>query len=394
MDLWPVIVFAALACLVVLHTVYRESAHRRERLQAQHDFNSASLRQIEEANQLFKAQQAALFNSMVEGVLILDENGKIQLINESLKQLFGIKQEIAGKTLLEAFRLPQLTVLEKKLQESKVVREFELEIVQQERRFIEINAAIIFNEEGTMEGTIFVFHDLTRITQLENTRQEFVANVSHELRTPLSLIKGYVQTLLDGAKDDPALTTKFLHKIEKHTNQFTYLIEDLLTISRLESGNVFLNLEKTSLKVLADRVVEDLQSRADEKQVKILNLVNHQVVEVDADRMHQVFLNLVDNAIKYCGSNGEVVIGAAKEGNDSLKVWVKDNGPGIAPEARQRVFERFYRVDRARSRDSGGTGLGLAIVKHIVQAHGGEVWVESQVGVGSTFYFTLPVGHI
>lgn len=394
MDLWPVIVFAALAGLVVLHTIYREYLHRRERLQAQQAFNSAALRQVEEANQLFKAQQAALFNSMGEGVLILDEFGKIQLINESLKQLFSLTNDITGKTLLEAFRLPQLTVLEQRLQESKVVREFELELVQQERRFLEINASLIYNEQGQLEGTIFVFHDLTRIKQLENTRQEFVANVSHELRTPLSLIKGYVQTLLDGAKDDPALTTKFLQKIEKHTNQFTYLIEDLLTISKLESGKVFLNLEKTSLKALADRVVDDLQARADEKQVKLVNEITNHAVEVDVDRMHQVFLNLVDNAIKYCGKNGEVIIGASRQGENEVKAWVKDNGPGIPQEARLRVFERFYRADRARSRDSGGTGLGLAIVKHIVQAHGGEVWVQSQVGVGSTFYFTLPGGHV
>ena len=387
------VLFATLVVLVVVFTIYRERLHRKEWLRTRQECNFETLQQIEEANQLFKAQQAALFNSMIEGVLILDEHGKIQLINESLRQLFNVSQNIIGKTLLEAFRLPQLAVLEQKLHESKVVKEFELELLQQERRFLEINAALIYNDKGSLEGTILVFHDLTRIIQLENTRQEFVANVSHELRTPLSLIKGYVQTLLDGAKEDPKLTTRFLHKIEKHTNQFTFLIEDLLTISKFESGKVFLNMERTSLKSLADRVVEDLQARAAEKQIKVVNEITNYSVEVDADRMHQVFLNLIDNAIKYCGQGGEVEIGASQEGDNLVKAWVKDNGPGIPQEARQRVFERFYRVDRARSRDFGGTGLGLAIVKHIVQAHGGEVWVQSQVGVGSSFYFTLPIGH-
>jgi len=254
-----------------------------------------------------------------------------------------------------------------------------------------VNAAAVLDGAGTPHGSILVFRDLTRIKQLENTRQEFVANVSHELRTPLSLIKGFVETLLEGAKNDPDLTSRFLKTIEKHTDRLTYLIEDLLTISRLESGEVLLNLQALDLREEIERVKEDLQSRAREKQISILNEVpEHSVAKADSDRLQQVFFNLIENAIKYGRTEGHVWISAGVRPKDGMmEVSVRDDGPGIPPEGRERVFERFYRVDRARSRDTGGTGLGLAIVKHIVQAHGGEVWMTSGVGEGTTFFFTL-----
>jgi two-component system phosphate regulon sensor histidine kinase PhoR len=238
---------------------------------------------------------------------------------------------------------------------------------------------------------ILVFHDLTRLKQLENTRQEFVANVSHELRTPLSLIKGYVETLISGAKDDPGVATRFLQTIEKHADRLTYLIEDLLTISRLESGQVVMNIQKVGLQSVANDVVNDLQSRADDKKVILENQVPAEVmVRADADRIQQVLFNLVDNAIKYGRTDGHVWIGALAVDNRMIEVSVRDNGPGVPPDAIERVFERFYRVDKARSREQGGTGLGLSIVKHIVQSHGGEVWAKSAVGQGTTFLFTLP----
>jgi two-component system phosphate regulon sensor histidine kinase PhoR len=239
---------------------------------------------------------------------------------------------------------------------------------------------------------VLVFHDLTRLRQLERTRQEFVANVSHELRTPLSLIKGYCETLIDGARQDPAVALRFLQTIEKHADRLTFLIEDLLTISRLESGQVVLNLQPVELAPLVARLLEERQSRVRDKAVRVRNDVPADlIVRADADRIEQVLLNLVDNALKYGGPAVEVTVGARRREEDGLvEVWVKDTGPGSAPEHRERIFERFYRVDRARSREQGGTGLGLSIVKHIVQSHGGEVWVNSEVGRGSTFCFTLP----
>jgi two-component system phosphate regulon sensor histidine kinase PhoR len=257
-------------------------------------------------------------------------------------------------------------------------------------RWLEINASAILDRDGTQHGAIIVFHDLTRMRQLENTRQEFVANVSHELRTPLSLIKGFVETLLDGAKSDPELCDRFLRTIEKHTDRLTYLIEDLLTISRLESGQIVMNLHPVELHTEASHVLDDLGSRAQRKNVTLENLVPAGLrAKADTDRLEQVFFNLVENAIKYGRADGHVTIGAQPRLDGKVELWVKDDGPGIPSDSRERVFERFYRVDRARSRETGGTGLGLAIVKHIVSAHGGEVWVKSEVGQGATFFFTL-----
>jgi two-component system phosphate regulon sensor histidine kinase PhoR len=226
---------------------------------------------------------------------------------------------------------------------------------------------------------------------LENTRREFVANVSHELRTPLSLIKGFVETLLDGAKNDPETATHFLQTIEKHTNRLTYLIEDLLTISRLESGQIVMNRQPVNLHEEVARALEDLQARAAEKNVTLENLVPTGLRALaDADRLQQVLSNLIENAIKYGRDAGRVSIGAKARSENEVEIWVRDDGPGIPAGARERVFERFYRADRARSAESSGTGLGLSIVKHIVQAHGGEVGVNSEPGTGTTFFFTLP----
>jgi len=217
-----------------------------------------------------------------------------------------------------------------------------------------------------------------------------VANVSHELRTPLSLIKGYVETLIDGAKDNPEVATRFLQTIEKHADRLTFLIEDLLTISKLESGQVAMNLQKMDLREAVQRPLDDLQGKAAAKGVMLLNEVPAEfTVRADADRIQQVLTNLVDNAIKYGRRDGHVTISAKAAPHERVEVCVRDDGPGIPADATERVFERFYRVDKARARDAGGTGLGLSIVKHIAQAHGGEVWVESALGKGAAFYFTL-----
>ena len=200
-----------------------------------------------------------------------------------------------------------------------------------------------------------------------------------------------METLLDGAKSDPETATHFLQTIEKHTNRLTYLIEDLLTISRLESGQIVMNLQLVELREEVARVLDDLQTRVKEKQAALDNLVPAGLwARADADRLQQVLFNLVENAIKYGRSAGRVSIGAKARSESEVEIWVRNDGPGIPPESRERVFERFYRVDRARSAETGGTGLGLSIVKHIVQAHGGEVGVSSEPGKGTTFFFTLP----
>lgn len=384
----------ALAGAVVLHLWWRGRYGRlqTELLKDRQNLTSEQKRHDQEATQK-AAEQQALFNSMTEGVLILDQAGRVQLVNRSLQEFFGLKTDVRGQTMMEAFRLQPLAELAKRLPQERTVQALELELPGVKRRWVEVNAAAVLDKAGAQHGGILVFHDLTRLKQLENTRQEFVANVSHELRTPLSLIKGFVETLRDGAKDDPELAARFLRTIEKHTDRLTYLIEDLLTVSQLESGQIVMNLHEVDLHEEASHVLDDLQSRAAEKNVTLRNNMPAELrARADADRLQQVLFNLVENAIKYGAVSGNVAVGGAPNNNGKVEVWVRDDGPGIPGEAKERVFERFYRVDKARSRESGGTGLGLSIVKHIVQAHGGEVWVKSEAGSGATFFFTLPKG--
>ncbi len=385
---------AVLIGAVALHFWWRR---QHEELQAEvrraREQLEAAQKQHYQAISRIEAEQQALFNSMSEGVLILDPAGRVQLVNRSLLEFFGLKVDVRGQTIMEAFRLQELVEVTRRLPQERTVEGVALELPGANTRWLQFNAAAMLDREGTQRGSILVFHDLTRLKQLENTRQEFVANVSHELRTPLSLIKGFVETLLDGAKDDPELAGRFLRTIEKHTDRLTFLIEDLLTISRLESGQIVMNLHEVELRKEAAHVMEDLQARAAGKNTTLLNKLPPDLrARADTDRLQQVLFNLVENAIKYGRSEGTVTIDGRNNGAGHVELWVQDNGPGIPTEARERVFERFYRVDRARSRETGGTGLGLSIVKHIVQAHGGEVWVKSELGQGATFYFTLPQG--
>ncbi len=338
-----------------------------------------------------ETKQQAVFNSMVEGLLILDENNRVQFANPALAQLFNLPRDVCGRSLMETLRLHELQMLaQRALQEGRVTG-YEIRLPGESPRVFQVNAASVRDPDQALAGTILVFHDLSRLKQLESVRQEFVANVSHELRTPLSLIKGYVETLLDGAKDDPAVATRFLQTIEKHADRLTFLIDDLLTISQLESGQVAFNFQPLDLRAQAEQVLSDLGGRGSERKVTVLNEVPAGLmVRADGDRLQQVLFNLVDNAIKYGHAGGVVRLGGRTRPDGNIEGWVADNGPGIPAEAQDRIFERFYRVDRARSREQGGTGLGLSIVKHIIQSHGGEVRVESTPGKGTVFTYWLP----
>lgn len=336
------------------------------------------------------AQQAAVFNSMVEGVVLLDGDDRILLANRRFNEFLGLQVEPRGQTLMEATRNHELADLVADLSAEAPVCERELRLPGLDERWLDANAAAIFGENQTRTGSVIVLHDLTRLKRLERNREEFVANVSHELRTPLSLIKGYTETLLDGAKDDPAVAVKFLQTIDRNAERLKLLIEDLLTISELESGRMRLQLQPVSLPVFVGKLVEDFQPRASSRNVRFVNEVPELVVSADPNRLGQVFSNLVDNAIKYGRPEGTVTLRARQAEEGMIELCVADDGPGIPEEARERVFERFYRLDKARSREQGGTGLGLSIVKHIVQNHGGRVWVESEPGKGSRFYFSLP----
>jgi two-component system phosphate regulon sensor histidine kinase PhoR len=343
----------------------------------------------ERAARQVQTQQEALFNSMIEGLLLLDEHGRIQLANRAFSDLFGLTTPVRGKTIVEALRLTELAALVESVTPQEQLLGHELRLAGLSERWLQINAAAISDANGKQRGTVLVVHDLTRLKQLERARQEFVANVSHELRTPLSLIKGYVETLLDGAKDNPEVETKFLQTIQRNSERLQFLIEDLLTISELESGRIRMNLQNLALRPMVEKALGDLSARARTKRVTLTNHLPEVTVRADADRLQQVFGNLVDNAIKYGRLEGSVTVSGNTLNDDTFEVCVQDDGPGIPAEALERVFERFYRVDKARSREQGGTGLGLSIVKHIVQSHGGRVWAKSEPGKGAAFFFTL-----
>lgn len=385
--MWVALTVLSLAALVVVHFSWRRR-FMRARQAAEQQMRKLSEEQ-QRAGLQARAQQEVLFNSMIEGLLLLDHHGRVQLANRAFSALFGLSVDIRSRTIMEALRLHELADLVDFLGTQKQVLGYELRLPGSAERWLQVNGAAIFDGSGHRRGTILVFHDLTRLKQLERTRKEFVANVSHELRTPLSLIKGYVETLLDGAKDNPEVAAKFLQTIDRNAERLKLLIEDLLTISELESGRIKLQLQTLSLNAVVKKVLEDYRSRAGNKGVKLISEMPNLSVRADPDRLEQVLGNLVDNAIKYGREGGTVKVGGRAVDEVQVEIAVQDDGPGIPPDALERVFERFYRVDKARSREQGGTGLGLSIVKHIVQSHGGKVWVRSEVGQGATFCFTI-----
>ena len=387
--MWPALTILACVALVALHFWWRR------RLDLDREAAARNLEAIKQQQQQTaleqQTQQGAIFNSMQEGLLLLDKVGRIQMANRAFAELFDGTDDVRGKLLLEAVRWHEAAELAERLGPEQSWITCELRFPGPSELWFQVSAAAIKNQEGGRLGTLLVFHDLTRLKQLERTREEFIANVSHELRTPLSHIKGYTETLLGGAKDDPEVATRFLHTIARNAERLQLLIEDLLTISELESGRVTLKLQPLPLQSVVGKVFDDFKTRAEAKTVTLTNSTSGVKVNADAIRLEQVLSNLVDNAIKYGRTGGNVTIGARSADDGKVEVFVRDDGPGLPADSLERVFERFYRVDKGRSREQGGTGLGLAIVKHIVQSHGGTVWAKSEAGRGATFYFTLPV---
>src|ERR1017187_6205960 len=335
---------------------------------------------------------AALFDRMVEGLIVVDAGGRIRLANREGASLFGFGAPAAGKSILEATRHHEVAAVVARLDRELEVLGHELRIDSMDApRFLQVNALALPDGGGASHGAILAFHDLTRLRQLEGVRQEFVANVSHELRTPLSLIKSAAETLLDGGSGDPAILSRFLNIIDKHANRLALLIDDLLLLSTLDSGGLRLDRQPLPFRATVQDAIDDLLPRALARNATLENMVpGALVVLADNDRMRQVIFNLIDNAIKYGRPGGKTSVGGRVLENGRIEITVVDDGPGIPIEAQERIFERFYRVDKARSREQGGTGLGLAIVKHVIQAHGGEVRVESEPGSGSSFIFWLP----
>ncbi len=337
---------------------------------------------------------AAIFKSMVEGVIVVDESGRIISVNSTIERLFGVEdKEAKGKMFLEAVRNNNIFDCIDGVLKSGRAMSREVSLNLPVRGVFHVNAVPIF-EDDEVKGCLTVIHDITEIRKLETMRRDFVANVSHELKTPLTSIKGFVETLLEGAMDDKENNRQFLKIIQEHANRLDGLIGDLLSLSHLESKEISLERKEFNLKEQADEVIAGFKSQLKKKNIEIKNdLTPGLMVKADKTRIGQVLTNLVDNAIKFNKDNGRVKIYSDASGH-GIKIVVEDSGIGILEKDSLRIFERFYRVDKARSRELGGTGLGLSIVKHIVELHGGSVGVESVEGLGSKFWFILPKqGH-
>jgi two-component system phosphate regulon sensor histidine kinase PhoR len=268
-------------------------------------------------------------------------------------------------------------------------RSAEIDMAWPVRRALEVNASPIFSGDA-ISGCLAVFHDITEIRRLETMRRDFVANVSHELKTPLTSIKGFVETLLEGALEDKENAAHFLKIISEHANRLDNLVKDLLALSYLESAEAAISPEDVDMKRLADEVLSGFEAGMKRRSISARNeLPEGALFKADKNKMEQVFVNLIDNAVKFNKDGGSIRIYSEKTAAGTRFI-VEDSGTGIPPKDIPRIFERFYRVDKARSRSLGGTGLGLSIVKHIVSLHGGTVGVESAEEIGSKFYLTLP----
>lgn len=342
---------------------------------------------------LVERMKATLAN-MQEAVLIADDDDKILLANDAFRELFPGGREGDGWAE-RVLRNSELIDHLRAVREGQLPGRREIEFTCDGASvWVEVSGSRIPGfEADAEEATLLVLHDITRLRRLESVRKEFVANVSHELRTPLSLIKGYVETLNDGDGEIPETDRRrFLQIIDKHTTRLERLVEDLLALSRLESGNPRLRAEEIHLETLLEEIVESYRSGGETANREfVLDLESAPVpVRADALRVAQVFGNLLENAVKYSGENVTIEAGTRREGK-VVRAWVKDNGVGISQKDLPHIFERFYRVDKGRSRESGGTGLGLSIVKHIVQLHDGQLWAESSPGTGTRISFTMPV---
>ena len=336
-------------------------------------------------------QGKAILTSMVEGVIAIDKDARILSLNPTAREIFNIKEQDAeGRLFLEVIRNNDISeIIQRVLKNGEPVSS-ELSLVLPVQKTFKINAAAIF-EESAVAGCVLVIHDITQMRRLERVRSDFVANVSHELKTPLTSIKGFVETLLEGAIDDKENNREFLRVIQEHTHRLENLINDLLDLASLEERGIVLNTQEFNIKELVDKVLADFEGQLKNKEIEAGNeLPGNLIVKADKDRIEQVFTNLIDNAVKFNRSKGTIKIYAEETADSKIKFTVKDTGFGIPVKDIPRIFERFYRVDKARSRGLGGTGLGLSIVKHIIELHKGSVGVESAEGRGSEFFFILP----
>ncbi len=337
-----------------------------------------------------KSRLEVILESITEAILVVDRDGRVVLANQALINLFDLEPPLEGLLTAEVVRYAAIQdALTGCLAEGHR-RAMEVELTGAPECHLDMQVAPIL-EGNECIGAVAVLYDITRLRQLERMRRDFVANVSHELCTPLTAIKGYAEILSDGALDDRATARRFTGIIENHADRLTHLLGDLLNLSRLESDQLEVELAPCALKPLVDTSVGSVSQAAAQKQIAIHCDIPPSVqVVCDAKLIERALINLLDNAVKYTPAGGKVRIGTRPvEGADRRTIYVEDTGIGIPSEDLGRIFERFYRVDKGRSRTLGGTGLGLSIVRHIAEAHGAQVSVQSKLGAGTTFSFEL-----
>ncbi len=349
------------------------------------------LTHLHRQRELAEANLQIILSSMQEGVLVADSRRTVRLANPAASKLFNLSANFFGRPVLETLREPTLDTMIADALKTGEPQESELEIAGRKPPLILVVNVTPMRDATGEAGALVMFRDITRLTQLEQVRREFVANVSHELRTPLAIFQGYVENLQDAPDMSAENRSETFAILAKHSQRLNALVEDLLILARLEARQHEMEIETLEVADFCSEMARDWAVRLAKKNVTLrLDIAeNLPVIEGDRMRLEQVFNNLLDNALKYTPEGSTITFGAALV-NDMVDLWVKDEGQGILSADLPHIFERFYRADKARSRELGGTGLGLSIVKHIAQAHGGSVSAESTYGQGLTVHVRLP----
>jgi two-component system phosphate regulon sensor histidine kinase PhoR len=334
---------------------------------------------------------SAILGSMVEGVAVVNGSERLVFANPGFAEILGLDvPPTSGSALVEIVRQTELLEAVRQVLGGEPRVQSEIVTGTLRQHYFAITVAAV--RAGDTTGAVVVLHDITELRKLERVRRDFVANVSHEFRTPLTAIQGFAETLLAGALDDPQNRTRFLEIILEHSRRLARLTEDLLVLSKMDAERLELEIRRLSVAQLIESCLETAQRRAVEKDLRISVNMPPGLPDIAGDRrrLAEVLQNLLDNAIQYTLPGGQIIV-SAENAVDEVILTVTDTGIGIPKADQSRIFERFYRVDAARSREAGGTGLGLAIAKHLVEVHGGRLWVESEIGQGSQFHFSVPL---
>lgn len=336
-----------------------------------------------------------ILGAMQDGLLVVDARSRIMLMNRPFEKLFELRDPAVGVPLIEAVRHATLDELIVETLRTGEVMRSELSVADSRthsERHIEVSAVPIKKADDETSGAVVLFHDITELKQLDQIRREFVANVSHELRTPLSILRGYIEVLLDEPETSREELTRILSIMERHSKRLRRLVDDLLSLAQLESSQATLELSVVRVDELFNNLIRDWKEKLATKNLKVIVDLTPEAFTLHADgtRLEEVLHNLLDNAVKFSRENGQIHLQAVRRDSEMV-LSVADHGLGIGKEHLPRIFERFYRADKARSRELGGTGLGLAIVKHIAQLHGGRVEAESEPGRGTTIRVVLPL---